>query len=251
LFSAGVEVEVYMIRAIQRLARDMSVKMLRQDVIANNLANATTPGFRTQRAFLSVLKSKIGAARGVQSDQAADIYTSFEQGPIEHTDRPLDLAINGDGFFVIDTALGERFTRCGGFTLTDAGLLATQAGDLVMGTSGPIAIEGQDISITPDGTVVVDSEEVGTLKVVHFSNPQELRREGNLYASGGQAHAEVDYSLTQIVQGALEGSNVNPIDEMVEMVAVHRGFESDQKGIKMLHESARELVQRVGDFGRS
>jgi flagellar basal-body rod protein FlgG len=255
-----------MIDGVKKMAKDMTVKVLRQELVANNLANVNTPGFKSQRAFSTMLKHSMGTdaaraggraagrASNTQSetesgDRTVGIYTSFEQGRIEYTHRNLDLAIDGEGFFVVDTPFGERFTRSGSFTLTEAGLLATYGGNLVMGAGGPIAIQGNEIEVTPDGGVVVDGEEVDTLKVVAFSDPENLDRQGNTFTSAGQAYTDANFSRTQIVQGALERSNVNPIDEMVEMIALHRGFEANQKSITLQIDASRKLMERVGDLG--
>jgi len=256
-----------MIDGVERLGRDMSAKVLRQELVANNLANVNTPGFKTQRAFTTVLKKSMeaeatqlgecargegglatpGAAAG-DEHKVTSIYTSFEQGRIEYTHRSLDIAIDGEGFFVVDTPYGERFTRSGSFTLTDAGLLATYGGNLVMGQGGPIAIQGGEIEITPDARVSVDGEEVDTLKIVTFSTPGNLARSGNTFAATTEPYNEVDFTRTQVVQGALERSNVNPIDEMVEMIALHRGFEADQQSIRLQIDASKKLLERVGDI---
>jgi flagellar basal-body rod protein FlgF len=249
LTEADGRLEVSMLRGIQRLARDMSAKVVKQELIANNLANATTSGFKAQRAFVSTLNEAIGADEGGRLEPALGSYTSFAQGPIEKTHRSLDVAINGEGFFAIDTANGERFTRDGCFTLSDAGLLTTQSGDPVLGVGGPITITGSDLSVTPDGKVISDGEEVGTLKVVVFGNPQNLIREGNMFAAQGQPYDEVDMGRTQIIHEALERSNVSPIDEMVEMISIHRSFEAAQRSITLQDESAKQLIDKAGRFG--
>jgi flagellar basal-body rod protein FlgF len=240
-----------MIDGVNKMARDMSVRVLRQELVANNLANVNTPGFKTQRAFTRILNQSLGAEAPQKpsgtSGQTTGIYTSFEQGRIEYTHRNLDLAIDGEGFFVVDTPYGERFTRAGSFTLTEAGLLATYGGNPIMGQGGPIAIQGGDIEITPDARVVVDGEEVDTLKIVTFSAAQNLARSGNTFTSASEPYNEVDFAETQIVQGALERSNVNPIDEMVEMIALHRGFEADQQSIRLQVDASKKLLERVGD----
>jgi flagellar basal-body rod protein FlgG len=254
-----------MIDGVKKMAKDMTVKVLRQELIANNLANVNTPGFKSQRAFATLLKKSIGVesarmgesaggvgaaseARAGEGEKTMGLYTSFEQGRIEYTHRNLDLAINGDGFFVVDTPFGERFTRSGSFTLTEAGLLATYGGNLVMGSGGPIAIQGEEVEITPDGSVVVDGEEVDTLKIVAFSAPEKLARSGNTFASDTEPYYDVDFAQTQIVQGALERSNVNPIDEMVDMIALHRGFEANQRSIRLQIDASKKLMERVGDL---
>jgi len=253
-----------MVDGVGKLAKDMSVKVLRQELIANNLANVNTPGFKTQRAFATLLRKSMGAGaaqmgetagvatskpQGEDEQKTVGIYTSFEQGRIEYTHRNLDLAIDGEGFFVVDTPFGERFTRSGSFTLTEVGLLATYGGNLVMGSGGPIAVQGEEVEVTPDGGVVVDGEEVDTIRVVAFSDPENLDRQGNIFASNNARYEDVDFSRTQIVQGALERSNVNPIDEMVEMIALHRGFEADQRSVTLQIEASKKLLERVGDLG--
>ena len=235
-----------MLRGIERLANDMKARIVGQELVANNLANATTAGFKAQRAFRTLLNQSVkGSAK-----QTLRLYTSFEQGPIERTDRPLDLAINGEGFFVIDTPFGERYTRCGAFTLSSNGLLTTMSGEPVLGSGGPIPIDGQEITIGRDGTVYVDGDEVGTLRIVRFDDPQRLVREGNRFAAGGEVALPVNPDETEIIQGALERSNVNPIDEMVEMINLHRNFETAQRSIRLQDESARQLIERAGTSGR-
>ncbi|GAF85086.1 unnamed protein product [marine sediment metagenome] len=182
-----------MVDGVGKLAKDMSVKVLRQELIANNLANVNTPGFKTQRGFSTLLRKSMKGA--------------------------------------------------------EAGLLATYGGNLVMGVGGPIAVQGEEVEITPDGSVVVDGEEVDTLMVVAFSDPENLDRQGNIFASNNARYEDVDFSRTKIVQGALERSNVNPIDEMVEMIALHRGFEADQRSVTLQIEASKKLLERVGDLG--
>jgi flagellar basal-body rod protein FlgF len=240
-----------MLSGIQRLAKDMSAKIRRQEFIADNLANSTTPGFKTQRAFLSQLRNAVTGDRAVdRAEQVIGSYTDFSQGPIEQTHRRLDLAIEGDGYFVISTSAGEKYTRCGNFTLSADGFLATQSGDLVMGAGGPITITGQDINITPEGAVMVDNEEVDTLRLVAFDDPQGLERNGNIYAAVRGSGYDADMGQTRIIQGALERSNVNPIDEMVEMISIHRGFEANQKSINLQDDSIKQLIDRAGRFGK-
>jgi flagellar basal-body rod protein FlgG len=246
----GTKSEVFVIEGIQRLAKDMTAKVKRQEYIADNLANAATPGFKNQRAFISQLRtsvSGVGNPRDVQ--QVIGSYTDFAQGPIEQTHRSLDLAIEGEGFFVLSTPEGDRYTRCGNFTLDADGYLVSQSGHPVMGTSGPIPITGQDIRVTPEGAVVVDNQEIGSIRLVTFGDLQGLGRNGNIYSALQAGARDVDADSARIIQGALERSNVNPIDEMVEMISIHRGFEADQKSINLQDEAAKQLIDRAGRFG--
>ena len=238
-----------MIRGIERLAKDMTVRMLRQDAVASNLANATTSGYKTQRTFGSVLEDAVGGAGQTERAGAADLYTDFSQGPIDRTERQLDVALEGEGFFVVDTPVGLRFTRCGNFTLSDDGTLVTQAGHPVLGGSGPITVTGDSVVITAEGAIYANNEEIGSLRVVTFDNLQSLANEGNMFASLVEEGRPCDMKSTQVIQGALERSNVSPIDEMVEMIAVQRGFEAGQKAITLQDESAKQLIDRAGSIG--
>jgi flagellar basal-body rod protein FlgF len=234
---------VNVLKGVDRLAADMTARITRQDMLAENLANASTPGFKTQRLFSTLLTEAAGA-----NDKEYGIYTDFTQGPVDVTHRPLDFAIQGDGFFAIDTADGEMYTRAGNFTLTEEGVLATNRGDPVTGSSGPITIEGGDFTVSAEGKVIVDGAEVGALKIVVFEDPDGLVRAGNYFKAGSEAPVESEMIETRVLQGALERGNVSPIDEMVDMIAVHRGFEAEQTMIKLQHDSARKLIEQSGNI---
>lgn len=236
-----------MLKGIYEVAQDMMARILRNDAIAENLANINTSGYKTQRVFRRVLDDVASNQRSALSVQT---FTRFAQGEVEITQRPLDIAINGDGFFVIETPLGQRYTRCGAFTISPAGILTTLGGDVVLGNGGPIMINGSQVSISRDGRVLVDGSEVGIISIVRFSNPATLIREGNQYVATTEEPTPVDADEVDLVQGALERSNVNPIDEMVEMIAIQRGFESDQRAIRLQDESARNLIQSAGRGNR-
>lgn len=245
--TGGEKVEVNVLRGIDRLAADMTARITRQDMLAENLANASTPGFKTQRLFMALLRESVRSGGKVTNDRAYGIYTDFSQGPVDVTGRPLDFAIQGEGFFAIETGTGERYTRGGNFTLDEEGTLITNRGDVVVGTSGPITIESEDFMVSAEGKVVVRGAEIGAIKIVTFENNRDLVRQGNYYESGGQAPVESEMFETQILQGALERANVSPIDEMVNMISVHRGFETAQTTIRMQHESTRRLIESAGN----
>lgn len=237
-----------MLKGIDRLAADMTARITRQDMLAENMANVSTPGFKTQRLFMSLLKESVRSAGNLDDVKEYGVYTDFSQGPVDVTGRPLDFAIQGDGFFAIETAAGERYTRAGNFTLDDEGTLTTSNGDAVMGTSGPITIEGQNFTVSAEGKVIVDGSEIGAIKVVTFERPPDLVRRGNYFEAAGQAPAECEMVETRVLQGALERANVNLIDEMVNMIAVYRGFEADQATIRMQHDSAKKLIEHAGNI---
>jgi len=232
-----------MIRGIERVARDMTVRVLKQEKVTGNLANVSTSGFKAERVFLSILKSDPGGPRPLkQAEREARSYTDFSQGPIDYTQRRLDVAIDGEGFFVVETPEGERLTRCGNFTVNEQGLLAMQSGDLVLGSEGPVPILGENVNITSDGTILVDNQEVGRLKVVTLSDCQTLVREGNKFAQTTEAYSDVDLGKTRLIQGALERSNVSPVDEMVNMIAISRTFEAEQKSVRMQDDATKQLL---------
>ena len=238
-----------MLKGVDRLAADMTARITRQDMLAENLANASTPGFKTQRLFMTLLRESVRSGGEVTNEKAYGIYTDFSQGPVDVTNRPLDFAIQGEGFFAVETSTGERYTRAGNFTLDEEGTLTTNRGDVVVGSSGPITIEGGDFMVSAEGKVIVGGAEIGAIKIVTFNNPRDLVRRGNYYEAGGQGPAESEMIETRVLQGALERANVSPIDEMVNMIAIHRGFETAQTTIKLQDETSRKLIERAGNTG--
>jgi flagellar basal body rod protein FlgG len=143
--------------------------------------------------------------------------------------------LDGDGFLVVQTARGERYTRQGSFTLDNAGQLVTQAGDLVVGDGGPITVPPGEVSIGEDGTITAGGKSAGRLKLVHFADAnQALTKEGgSLFVATGRQRASEAADI-RVVQGTLEMSNVNSMTEMVAMMQNTREFESLQKAVAMM-----------------
>jgi flagellar basal-body rod protein FlgF/flagellar basal-body rod protein FlgG len=211
------------------------------DVIANNLANMDTNGFKADGVtFEEYLATKARVDRAAPADQRVAFVresgsiTDFSQGTLQQTGGALDLAIRGDGYFVVDTPQGERYTRNGSFSLNEKGELVNQQGYRVRGQNGPLQFDQQDNSITfaREGTITAINGnekqviERGKIRLVRFDNQNSLVREGNgLYSAGGQAPQNVK-ETTSIVQGSLEKSNVNPIIEMSRMLEVMRAYQS-------------------------
>ena len=173
----------------------------------------------------------------------AGIYTDFSEGSIKETGNSLDLAINGEGFFVVNTPDGPRYTRSGNFSLNGANMLSTQDGYPVMGENGPVIIEGGTVTIDPDGRVIVDGEEVNRLRIVDFPKPYNLKKIGNNLFEADGAIPATNYSISQ---GFLEMSNVDQIKEMVSMIEILRGYESYRKVINAIDETA----SRTNEIGR-
>ena len=237
----------------------MVTQQTRQDAVANNLANVNTAGFKRDEVvtqeFSTMLMKQLQLPResiegdlelgqmgtGVAATQTLTLHT---QGTSIQTGNPLDLAIAGDGFFTIanpDTNV-IRYTRNGHFVPNDQNQLVTEDGWLVLATSGPISLDGWDGSIAEDGSLNGTSH---TLAIVDFADPAALTKEGhNRYIAQGTPTTP---SLeTRIHQGQLEGSNVSPITEMVNMITVMRTYETAQRVIQTQDQTLDRAVNEVG-----
>lgn len=219
------------------LSRQMVLER-QMDVVANNVANVNTNGYKADKSlFEEYLNSGahednfVGTDRKVSYVQDRGTFKDFSQGPSEQTKNPLDIAIDGGGFLVVQTPTGERYTRDGGLQLNNQGQLVTVAGNPVLGSSGPIVFQptDHDINVSPDGTITVlegngrtDSIR-GKLRLVSFADAQKLLKEGsNLYSAGeGSAQADVK---SVVRQGFIEKSNVNSVAEMSRMIEVTRAY---------------------------
>ena len=217
------------------------------DVISNNLANVSTDGFRELRvSFESVLADPYNTETNSQV-YVAPVHTATSQnmGPIHQTGSDLDVAIDGKGYFAVQSGNGETaYTRSGRFKVNDEGSLATSSGQVIQGSNGPIKnLEGR-VRIEKDGKVYNNDKEVGKITLYDFDRPELLEREGSLMFRplDKQEAREVE---TKLVPGALEGSNVNAVMAMVELVRVHRSFESSKKAIDTYREMDRRLQQNV------
>ena len=202
------------------------------DVVADNLANANTPGFKTERVQFSDWLSKQSSGTtppgGSPIAYTQDRATWREQqaGTISHTGNPFDVAVTGDGYFTVNTPRGPRLTRDGRFGLLPSGTIADTAGDAVLDSNGqPIVLAPTDTSITiaGDGTVSSQNGQVGKIGVVQPTNPRVLSAEGNtLFLSGSTTTPVASPALEQ---GAMEESNVQPVLEMTRMMDGQRQFE--------------------------
>jgi len=239
-----------MIKGIYEVAASMSPRMRQQEVIADNIANSQTPGFKKNSVFMRMVQSAQSGTGSVSpnwEEQMIDrVYTDFGQGSLEHTGRDLDVALESDGFFVVDTPLGEAYTRNGAFSISPAGLLVTSNGDPVQTDSGTLAVTGSSIAIANDGQISVDGQPVGALRIVNFEAPENLERlGGTLYRTSADMPPE-DVTGPLVRQGYLEKSNVDVLREMVDMIDSYRAFESSQRLIQIQDESLSKAVNEVG-----
>jgi flagellar basal-body rod protein FlgF len=221
-------------------ATGMLAEINRQTVLTNNLTNVQTPGYKAdvsrQQEFSRVLMHErtSGTLRGTQSSgPVSDQFTRMEQGTIERTDNPLDLAISGDGFFAVQTEGGVQYTRNGRFTVNGQGQLSDAKGNAVLSTTGaPIQVgdRGESLKVRPDGVVTSARGALGTIQTVGLTGPEKVG-EGD-YWTGTPG---VSQSVVQ--QGAIEASGTNPTTTMVDMIQSQRSLEAGQKVLRTIDES--------------
>ena len=231
----------------------LSAQQRASAVTAHNLANADTPGFRASRPVFAEYVQQQGrvagpaAARQVGYSWDRASWRDAAPGPVTRTGNPLDVAIPGEGFFAIETERGERFTRAGRFALGAEGRLVDQEGNAVLGQdSRPIAVAPGDtrIEILGDGTLRSENGVLGRLRVVRFADEQALKAEGNRhFAAEGQEPQEVE--RPGLVQGAMEGSNVQSVVEMTRMMAELREFQMATQFLEREGERQQSAVDRL------
>jgi flagellar basal-body rod protein FlgF len=236
------------------LSRQMALSR-ELDVIANNMANVTTNGFKARstrfREFLMpVAKAEAFPRPDQKLSYVIDSGTPLDPttGAIEQTGNPLNTAIKGDGFFAVQTPAGERYTRNGAFEINAQGQLVTVDGHLVLGDNGPIEFGPQEsgIAISPDGTVTSNQGERGRIRLVRFNNPELLRNEGaNVFSSTEQAQPA--NATSKIEAGFLERSNVKPVLEMSRLIDVNRSYTDIASMIGRIDELRGTAIARLAD----
>lgn len=179
------------------------------------------------------------------------IQTYFTQGRLEETGSPLDIAIEGQGFFVVDTPQGEMYTRNGNFSLNDSGEIVTKEGHRLLGESGPIVLEGdfeiKDFQINEEGELLLNNEIIDKIEILHIRNANDLRKYGEGYYQIEEGiEGDFDTFEGKVIQGYLEGSNVDSIKEMVEMISNLRLYESNQKIVQAYDEVLQRAVNDIG-----
>ena len=226
------------------------------DVIANNIANVSTPGFKRDAAKFEEYVAMMRPAEGQKGMQPvsfvkdAGVIRDTGQGNIEQTGATYDLAISGKGYFVVQTPAGPRYTRDGHFSLDGNGNLVTSQGYQVQGDGGAITIAPTDgeINIAPDGMIssVVNGvgNQLGKIKVVSFADDTLMTRRGSsLYSTGQTPNTP---PVVNIRQGALEASNVQPVIEISKMLEVQRAYEATANLSKSQEDMMRQAIERLG-----
>lgn len=226
-----------------RVARNMTRNLFGTDVVANNMANIGTTGFKRDATFTDWYIESL-------NDVGAQRYTDFSQGELHQTDNPLDLALASRGFFVVQTQSGPAFTRNGHFTVNDQGFIQTHLGHLLLGEQGPISVmttrgAAGDVRITGEGEIYIDEIMTDRLVIANIADPSSIRKIGsNLYRVDDNALVtELEAEQFTVRQGVLEGSNVEPVGEMVKLIDMNRNFETTQRVARAMDEILGKATQ--------
>lgn len=220
------------------------------EVITNNLANLNTNGFRADASYVEPYQFENSQNNSRVYSKINNTYTDFQKGPILNTERDLDIAVNGDGFLAVQSKAGkEGYTRAGSLQLTSDGTLMTQTGHLVMGNAGVITIPpAEKISIGSDGTVsarLLGSDEYVAIDRIKLTKPEianlEKGQDGLFYLKN-EGTAPQDLNI-KILTGALEGSNVNSIDAMTQLIDLSRHYEIHTNFMKTFAENSSKANQ--------
>ncbi len=221
------------------------------DVIANNLANMNTAGFKGEKMMFIDYLVRSKGGHGITGDKLAyvrDIATvrDFADGPLEQTGNPLDVALKDEGFFTVRTPEGDRYTRVGRFQLDETGQLVTYQGFPVLSDGGQpffFSPEDKEISVARDGTISTENGTLGKLGVQNFENLNDLQEvAGGLYTSDQTPNTA---ETPNIVQYMVEGSNVQPIIEMTRMIEVNRSYASVKRMLEKEHERINTMFTKV------
>ncbi len=239
-----------MLLRLRNAAASMAELAQRQDRVANNLANANTVGYRRDRAFATALNERLDAEGAPQSTRVAGQVADVAPGELVATGNPLDLALDGDGFFAVLGADGRtRLTRAGEFVIDAEGTVRSPQGHALLRDDGtPLTVppSGGEITVNPAGDVSVGDVLVGRVQVLAVDEPRQLvRLDGATFDAAGLAARPAE---ARIRQGFLEGSNVDAVQEMVDLMAHVRLFESQQKALRATDETLGAVTQDLGAF---
>lgn len=252
-----------MLRCFYTAGTGMLVQRDRMDVLANNLTNVETAGYKSDSLISSTFRDMVMERLhdpGIVSTSTIvgplgtgthieEVYTTFAQGNIEGTGRMCDLALIGDGFFTVSTPEGDRYTRDGSFFVNSEGYLVTSEGHYVQGEDGRIEVGSDDFSVDQAGNVYVGGTLEDQLKIVTFEEPAGLRKDANNLYEHVQGPQAQDAADMIVKQGALEGSNVDSAEELTRMLAVRNAYTINQRVLGMVDKSLEKAVNEVGRVG--
>ena len=223
------------------------------DIIANNLANVSTPAFKRESVKFEEYVAKMRPAEGEVGTQNVSfvkdsgVVRDLSNGRLERTGSTYDVAIQGNGYFQLETKDGTRYTRNGHFSLDAEGKLVTSAGHTVSGDGGSLTIspEDGDVLIARDGTISGQNGIIGKMKVVNFDNELELTKQGaSLYATDQPAKTVTD---AQLIQGSIESSNVEAVIEISHMIEVMRAYQATSNLTQSQEDLRRRAITKLGE----
>ena len=219
-----------------------------QEIAARNVANIVTPGFKRN---IALLESADGTDGGETTDTPAvtGVRLDLSQGALLPTGNALDFAIQGRGFFTVQGENGVRYTRNGNFRLDENRILVTQNGARVLGEAGEIQVPetDSDVMLTPEGVLRAGEQSVARLQITDFDHPELLRQSGSCEFDGDSA-APKPAAGHKLYQRHLEASNVEPINELIHMMASLRDYEASARSLRAIEDSAAKLYGWAGTF---
>jgi flagellar basal body rod protein FlgG len=226
------------IAGILNAAQSLGFYLKLQEVTANNLANANSDGYKADRMTAQLVK---GEPHAIPVET-----TDLQQGNVRETGRPLDLALEGPGYFVVGTPQGERLTRGGSMHLDADGRLTDLHGNPVLGEDGPIVLNGTNVEVQQDGLLVEDGAAVAQLRLVDVDDPKSLRKEGyGRFVSSEKPHP-VEEGKVALRQGAVEDANIDPVLSMVDLVAIQRAYTANVDCVRSLDGVLGTITNEVG-----
>lgn len=231
-------------------AGGMRSHMQSLDIVANNLANSSTNGYKSDSEFFSIFSSEAASDDGSGPTAIPTIerqWTDFAPGLMETTNNPLDFAISGKGFFTVQGPSGPLYTRNGNFRLDTNGQLVTSDGYPLLQQNGqPFkANPAQPIDVSRDGSIQQNGASIGRIKVSEFADTSSLSKQGNNYFKNITTQDPADATAVQIYQGKIEASNVSASHGAVRIVGLMRQFEMMQKAISLSNDMGRKAIEEV------
>lgn len=245
-----------MIERLEAQMRAMQMLSKTQDITADNLANINTPGFKGNKVFYQMVKEQVDGEEVTRTVPMQKV--DMTQGVLEATDNKFDFAIKGKGFFMVEGQNGRQLTRDGRFHVDTNGYLVDGNGGRVIGNSGPINMpdyikatgrnnKSSEIEVATDGTIRINEEVFDKIMTVEVKDTSKLERQGSNYFAAREGQLVEDHS-SSIMQGYYEKGNVNPLNEMVDMMKTVKLFESQQRAIRTTDEMLSQATSKLGKF---
>lgn len=213
-------------------------------MVANNIANMGTTGFKQERMVFRDFFNPLQQGEKIHFVLDRATYRDTTQGPIVQTGNPLDVALEGDAYFTVQTPQGNRYTRGGSFTLNEQGEIINASGAKLLSADGQpllIPVDSGSIEISPTGMVSTDKGQVGQIGLASFTREQDMTGDGDgLYQTG---EVPQQSTATKVVQGGLERANVQPVVEMTQMIEVNRAYQQTQRLLDQENERMRNAIR--------